>query len=244
METSNSLVSIIIPAFNIEKYISQSINSMVNQTYHNLEIIVVDDGSTDSTASIVKALALNEKRIRYIYEKNSGLSVARNSGLEIANGEFVYFFDGDDLFSTDGIKKLVDLSEKINIPVIRFGAYSFPKAEKLNEKFEIPISIHEKQSVSINKYIENPSTVRVPVWLYFFRRKFLKDNNLNFFPNILHEDELFTPLVLLRIDRIGILDEKLFHRRIRKNSIMNRSDNLKIKGRNLIFISDFLNYIL
>lgn len=92
----DSLISIIIPIYNLEKYIENCLNSVLNQTYKNLEIICVDDGSNDNSAEIVKKYADLDKRINYVYRENSGVSAARNFGLQIASGDYIMFVDGDD----------------------------------------------------------------------------------------------------------------------------------------------------
>ena len=92
----SALVSIIIPVYNLEKYIKHCLESVVNQTYKELEIICIDDGSTDGSAEIIKSMAANDPRIKYIYQENAGVSAARNKGLDTATGEYVMFVDGDD----------------------------------------------------------------------------------------------------------------------------------------------------
>ncbi|HAS37211.1 MAG TPA: glycosyltransferase family 2 protein, partial [Ruminococcaceae bacterium] len=92
----SALVSIIIPVYNLEKYIKHCLESVVNQTYKELEIICIDDGSTDGSAEIIKSMAENDPRIKYIYQENAGVSAARNKGLDTATGEYVMFVDGDD----------------------------------------------------------------------------------------------------------------------------------------------------
>ena len=104
----NTLVSVIIPAYNTEKYIKETINSVLQQSYSNIELIVIDDGSTDTTANTIKAF-LQDKRINYIYQKNAGVSNARNNGFKISKGEYVAFLDADDLWHKDFLKKKVEV---------------------------------------------------------------------------------------------------------------------------------------
>lgn len=100
------LISVIVPIYNIEKYIEKCIASISSQTYKNLEIILIDDGSTDSSGSICDTLAKNDPRIKVIHKKNGGLSDARNAGLEVAEGEYFSFIDGDDFITPDTLEKL------------------------------------------------------------------------------------------------------------------------------------------
>lgn len=100
------LISVIVPVYNIEKYIEKCIVSISSQTYKSLEIILVDDGSTDSSGSICDTLSKNDRRIKVIHKKNGGLSDARNAGLEVAEGEYFSFIDGDDFITPDTLEKL------------------------------------------------------------------------------------------------------------------------------------------
>ena len=102
----NKMVSIIIPIYNVEKYSDECITSVINQTYKNIEIILVDDGSPDNCGKICDNYALKDKRIKVIHEKNGGLSFARNTGLNIATGEYVYFLDSDDYLTDNAIELL------------------------------------------------------------------------------------------------------------------------------------------
>lgn len=115
---SDYSVSVIIPAYNVEKYISKGIESVINQTYKNLEIIIVDDGSTDNTYNIVKKIANRDRRIKVFQKINGGVSSARNLGLRVANSKYVIFLDSDDWLEEDAIEYLMDL-------IIQYGDDNF-----------------------------------------------------------------------------------------------------------------------
>lgn len=103
--SSSPLISIIIPMYNTSKYIKQTVESVLNQTYSNFEVIIVDDGSTDDGAEIVKALMLKDSRVKYFYQSNNGVSAARNNGIEHSNGEYLAFLDSDDLWLPNKLEK-------------------------------------------------------------------------------------------------------------------------------------------
>lgn len=112
---NNFKVSIIIPAFNAGKYISSTLDSVINQTYKNIEIIIINDGSTDDTETIVHSYIKKDNRVIYYYQENKGCSASKNKGLELVNGEFVQYLDADDILSKDKIQKQVRaLSENNN----------------------------------------------------------------------------------------------------------------------------------
>ena len=102
------LISIIIPAYNIENYIVRCLDSLLNQTYKNLEVIVVDDGSSDNTGKIIDDYASKYENIKVIHKKNAGVSAARNSGIDVANGDYIGFVDGDDTVDKEMFEVLID----------------------------------------------------------------------------------------------------------------------------------------
>lgn len=115
------LVSVIIPAYNIEDYIGRCLDSIISQTYKNLEIIVVDDGSRDHTGEILDNYAKKDRRIKVIHKENGGVSSARNKGIEAAEGDYIGFIDGDDLIEPEMYKILVDLLEEENADIAHCG---------------------------------------------------------------------------------------------------------------------------
>lgn len=115
------LVSVIIPAYNIEDYIGRCLDSIISQTYKNLEIIVVDDGSRDRTGEILDNYAKKDRRIKVIHKENGGVSSARNKGIEVAEGDYIGFIDGDDLIEPEMYKTLVDLLEEENADIAHCG---------------------------------------------------------------------------------------------------------------------------
>lgn len=115
------LVSVIIPAYNIEDYIGRCLDSIISQTYKNLEIIVVDDGSRDYTGEILDNYAKKDRRIKVIHKENGGVSSARNKGIEAAEGDYIGFIDGDDLIEPGMYKTLVDLLEEENADIAHCG---------------------------------------------------------------------------------------------------------------------------
>ena len=123
MEKKKSLVSIIVPAYNAEKFIDKCIRSVLNQSYPNLELILVDDGSTDETGKICEEYASKDTRVRVIHKKNSGVSAARNMGLSSAIGEYVVFLDSDDWLDEDIVELALKKYQKNCINIWGFVCY-------------------------------------------------------------------------------------------------------------------------
>ncbi|EGO6039266.1 glycosyltransferase family 2 protein, partial [Enterococcus faecalis] len=111
------LVSVVIPVYNVEKYVEKCLDSVINQTYQNLEIIIVNDGSTDNSLSVCQKKKLSDSRIKLINKENGGLSSARNAGIECAQGEFICFIDSDDWIELDYIEVLLNGMENTNVDI-------------------------------------------------------------------------------------------------------------------------------
>lgn len=150
-------VSVIIPAYNAQKYLSETISSVINQTYQNLEIIIVDDGSTDKTKEIIHSFS--DSRITYFYQSNSGVSTARNKGIEIATGDYFAFLDSDDVWLEDNIEEKVELLERSNKYDIAFSSIIFINGQ--SERGEIYNSVTKLDTKTLlswqNNLITSPS---------------------------------------------------------------------------------------
>ena len=117
------LLSVIIPVYNVEDYVARCVDSVLNQTYGNLEVILVDDGAKDSSGDICDTLALKDSRVRVIHKENGGLSSARNVGLDMATGEYITFVDSDDWLEADGYEHLMELMERYQVKLVCGGNY-------------------------------------------------------------------------------------------------------------------------
>ena len=137
MSNLNKIISVIIPVYNVENYIEKCLNSIVNQTYNNLEIIIIDDGSTDNSIAIAEKIAENDKRIRIISQVNQGVSSARNLGLDNASGEYILFIDSDDWLDLETCKIALDTMIKHDADVVMWPYISeYPLNSKVNLFFE------------------------------------------------------------------------------------------------------------
>ena len=123
MKQNSILISVIIPVYNVEKYLNECIDSVINSTYKDLEIILVDDGSSDNCPQICDKYACMDNRIKVIHKENEGLSSARNEGFNIANGDYISFIDSDDYISTNLYEIAVDIINEQNCDIFSFGYY-------------------------------------------------------------------------------------------------------------------------
>ncbi len=148
---NDCLVSIIIPGYNTEEYLDKCICSVVNQTYKNLEIILVDDGSSDSTLSKFNEWEKKDSRIKVVHQENKGLALARNTGISAATGEFVMFADSDDYLESDMVEFLLGLSVKYDADVSRCGFYfdDFDKTDSVSDDETIKIPDYDSIMIEL-----------------------------------------------------------------------------------------------
>lgn len=214
-------VSVIIPVYNTEAYLREAVESIINQSLKEIEIIIVNDGSTDGCASIIEEFATKDSRIISISQKNSGLSIARNIGLSYASGKYCYFMDSDDILRSDALEMCFELSKKNDLDFVFFEA-------DILDHYKWFVDYHYRDiaedaiynSFDLFNDLLDSSQFRTPVWLYFIKKQFLLDNKISFYPYIIHEDQLFIVLLFLSAKRVQFLHQNLYTRRIRENSIM------------------------
>lgn len=239
MDRENDLVSIVVPVYNVEKYLCECVDSILAQTYKNLEIILIDDGATDRSGSICDAYAAADARVKVIHKQNGGLSDARNAGLKHITGAYVIFCDSDDTLKENAIDKLHGaLSSDIEADCVFYNAAAFAegkmscKSDSYLRKKNYPCApgaVMAFKQLACDEYI--PCAC-----LYLFRTSFLQKNSLAFEKGILSEDELFSYYVYLNAEKMIYLPEPLYNRRIRPGSIMTSKTNMEKKFQSYCFI--------
>ncbi len=182
-------VSIIVPVFNVEKYLKRCLDSLINQTLKDVEIICINDGSTDNSTFILQDYKRRDKRITVINKKHEGLSIARNVGIEFAKGEYIGFVDSDDWVDLDYFEKLYAAAKKFDFDIaladyIRVGNGKTKK--RLNIASEIAVKTLQEK-INITKQAKHPSSVNK-----IYRKKMLIDNNITFQEDVICEDKIFT----------------------------------------------------
>lgn len=215
---NEELVSIIIPAYNVGKYLEECIHSLFFQTYTNYEIIIVDDGSTDNTYDIGKCLSAENDKVKLIRQENQGVSVARNTGMQNANGEFYIFADADDIVAPQYIETLVRLLEKADMGVVGFTSEKSKLDTKVSMKSEDDCASDMIEDLLCGTKYDGY------LWNKIFQRKIIDKYNLKFMKNIaVWEDLLFVLEYLKNGDRIAISHEKLYFYRYREGSAVNNT---------------------
>lgn len=224
------LVSIIVPIYNVEQYLKECLDTLVNQTLQDIEIICVNDGSPDNSVDIVRKYMQADSRIKLIEQENRGLSGARNAGLKVAKGEYVYFMDSDDWLEHDAMEMCYQVAIRDNVDVVLFDALSFKDGVE-NCSGEIQntydrsklLQSYANQAMpakQLFKQMVQTGAMRASACLNFIRRDLLVKNGLNFEEGLIHEDELFTPQLYALANTMMYIPQMFFHRRVRPGSIM------------------------
>lgn len=199
--------SIIMPVYNVEKYIEKCIKSIIDQSYKNYELLIVDDGSIDNSIKLAKQLTKNLKNVKILTKENGGLSDARNYGLEYASGDYIWFVDSDDYIRNDALEIL---SKELNNDIICFGYYKV--CSNSTEKVKIKYNYLD----DIRRYLLYTPSACTRI----YKRSFLKNNNIKFEKGKFYEDLGLTPWLVKFTNSIGFIDECLYYYIIRDNSIM------------------------
>jgi glycosyltransferase involved in cell wall biosynthesis len=198
-------ISVIIPIYNDEKYIAKCLEYVVHQTYKNLEIIIVNDGSTDQSYTIVSKYAKQDKRIKIMNQKNSGPANARNNGLKHATGDYVHFHDSDDYVELNYYEKMVHAANTTHADILcgevgEIGFY-FPKFPRM----EILMSLEDK-------ILKTWTHRMLVVWRYLYRREFLSQNNLWFSKDMfVKEDSIFSMTAAYYARNIATVPGVVYH---------------------------------
>ena len=215
------LVSIIVPVYNIEQYLQECIESILNQVYENYEVILINDGSTDNSLQICNELSKNNKNIKVLDKANSGPSSARNEGIKVAKGKYISFIDGDDMISEYMIEKMVSLAEFNQADVVICGYETFPNGKKsyFNYYSDKPLTPYE--FIKYNKKIHSHGDLCFS-WRYVYKKELIDSKNIKFNEDIkIGEDVIFNLEVIMESNRICTINDTLYYYRTnRVNSLM------------------------
>ncbi|CAM4229270.1 glycosyltransferase [Zobellia roscoffensis] len=215
------LLSVIIPVYNVAEYLDRCIESVIKQSYANLEIILIDDGSTDESWSICQAYKKKDNRIITLQQPNSGSSVARNTGLDIATGDYIAFIDSDDYIKQEMFQTMLSFALTNNITVVECSLIQSNK----NTNSEISSngeSFIETQEEAIERLIRDKNW---SVWRRIYRSDVL--SNLRFIPGKIHQDVFFTIDVLNKIEKQGYIAKAFYVYNTDNESITRSAYNIK-----------------
>lgn len=231
-------VSVIIPVYNAGKYLQQALDSVINQTYKNIEIIIINDGSTDNSAAIIEDYAKKDSRIIFEHIRNQGVSNARNQGLKIASGNYLYCMDSDDTLSHNLIEKCVFIS---NFDMIVFGAKFVYTMHNAIEQHKPSCSCVLENRDKITGYLSemtlsDKNLFLNYLWNRLFKLDIIRDNNLQFNTNVsLGEDFLFITKYLSYCNSVCVIEETMYNYYLRgTGSLVSRFDINEYQRRKLM----------
>ena len=220
-------VSVLIPAYNVEDYICECIDSILSQTLQDFEIVCVDDCSTDRTLEILRDYEKKDNRIKvYKHDINLGQAAGRNHALEHATGEYVYMLDADDKIVSETLEDLYDICHRDALDVAGFETMNFSEDSGFSENVKIK-TISYKDTEVLNgrealTYCMSTETMSLSTPTFIMRRDYLNDKGIRFVEGILHEDVGYTFEIVVRAERVRFIHKIYFHRRIRANSTMTK----------------------
>lgn len=215
MELGDSLISVIVPIYNIEEYVENCIKSIMMQTYHNLEIMLVDDGSTDRSGEICDRYASQDRRIIVLHKDNGGLSDARNYAIERAHGELIAFVDGDDWIHPQMYELMIDIMQRENADVVTCWF------EQENADFTKQCYMTDNLDVRQFTGAEALSNIEIPLvvaWNKLYKREIFDD--IRYPMGKLHEDEFVIHRIFYKCQKVIVISQALYFYTIRNNSIV------------------------
>lgn len=227
-------VSVIVPVYNVEQYLHRCVDSIVNQTLSELQIILVDDGSQDGSPAICDQYAQKDKRIKVIHKKNGGLASARNAGMELVTGKYLFFVDSDDWLELDGLEKLYKVAEEYCVDFVRYRAIrsGWPGSEehipcRVEDVRELSEGLYDKKRIVTEVYPRLLATNQltmgpvVGAWGALYSVDFIRKNQLKFYEEVkFSEDLIFSANVVRAATSFFFLDEPgVYHYFYNPNSI-------------------------
>lgn len=229
------MVSVIVPIYNVEKYLRHCIESIINQTYQELEIILIDDGSPDGSGVICEEYAKKDSRIKVVHKQNEGLGFARNTGLEYVTGDYVCFVDSDDWLEKNAIESWLNAIESNNADMVMCNyqkindngellyRYQITKEKLIFEESDIIKNIFLPM-IGRNSYEKEDFTINMCVWTNIYSTHIIKDNHIRFLSEreYLSEDICFNLEYLLHTKKVVMIPDNLYCYRFNPDSLTNR----------------------
>lgn len=220
----NPTVSVVIPAYNVENYIEKCVKSVLKQSYTCLEIVLVDDGSTDNTPVLIDALAKVNPLIHVLHKENSGVSSARNDGIELSRGDYIVFIDGDDWIAPDFIEYMISLVENFDADFgLSINCFTKKYEPQVQQEFKKLLSPIEGTALLLSP------TVIVGCWNKIYRRSMLINQNIRFSTQLFYGEGLnFITSVAQKSNRIAVGNRKAYY--YRRNNAMSATTKFNIKS--------------
>ena len=238
--SSSPKVSVVVSIYNVTPFLRQCLDSVANQTLRDIEVICVDDGSTDGSAEIADEYAAADGRFKVVRQQHAGVGAARNKGLALARGEFIYFLDSDDWVESEALERLSALAEQEKLCQVIFAAKvhfddldsaqdnaDIARRARLTRYYEVPDCIvdHSMSGIDIAAALIAGESSSVTPGLRLIKRDSLIESGIRFPTGVIHEDEFFAAALYVVSSKVMVVRDKYYHRRFRAGSIMTSQDN-------------------
>ena len=208
------LISVIIPVYNIEKYLNETVDSVLQQSLKEIELICVDDGSSDGSLALLDAYKAEDSRVKVLEQANSGVGAARNNALQVAEGEYIYFMDSDDLLNgRDALEKIYEAASCDDIEILSFNHQTFGLEEKVYKRDMVDGEIIDGKS-----YMRRFGMWSVMVWLRLYQRSFLEKIDFRFVEGIISEDDEAQARLYYRAKKVKHIEDVILLYRKREGS--------------------------
>ncbi len=232
------LISVIIPAYNAKDYLRECLDSVCNQSYSNLEIICINDGSTDNTQQIMQDYAQQDPRITVISQQNQGLSVSRNNGVERAQGAYIFFLDSDDTIEPNAIETLYKRAHQTQTDIVICNLNKIDSSDGKKNNYQIwkridsQGTIHEQEEMpltfSTKDILNYVFITECYVWNKLYKTEFIKKHNIKFMPKIIYEDIVYFTDIILAHPQMSYCNQALYNYRLRDDSLCHKTDKKQL----------------
>lgn len=241
------LISVVIPVYNVEEYFDQCMQSVLSQTYKNLEIILVDDGSTDKSGEMCDTYAMQDKRVQVVHKENGGLVSARKAGVVLATGEYTSYIDSDDWVDIDMYENIVNVIYENNPDVVLFGSKKeYQERTELRKEYLAPgIYYKEEYEEIVKQYIKECEYFYMPIvaqylWSKLFRTELIKEEQVKVCDEISLGEDCLSYACLLKANTVQVIDLQPYHYRVRPSSIV----HTKKRYDKCLLLIQYLNNIM
>lgn len=228
------LISVVIPVYNTAPYLAKCLESVVNQTYQNLQIIIINDGSTDGSAQVYEKFAKEDARIEFVNKENEGVSNARNIGINLAEGDWIYFLDSDDFLDLNAFEYLINIAISTKTDVIQFGARLIQDGKVANKKSPTKTETYDNLKLFLDKNHIKPYSM----WLHFMRLELILTNQIRCNEALKHyEDGLFMYNFFAHAKKIMTIENIFYNQVLSPNSTSRSPINAKVVYDSLELVS-------
>lgn len=240
--TKQPLISVIIPVYNVEKYLPDCLDSVLAQTFKDFEVIAIDDGSPDGCGKILDEYAAKDERVKVFHQENRGEAMARNRGLDTAAGEYIYFVDNDDFIHPQTLEVLYHTAEKYG-----FGAAACRHSE-IHERQQPPMAVLIPEQLTVHlvekplqKFLDDKKTVAIAPWCKLYKKSLIGESR--FVKGIHFDDVPFNLMMLSKLESLPVVEENLYFFYQNSLSVSHSSITLKKVGNYITIVESIYEYM-